>query len=154
MKRINSDNSGESPVQTDGAGDLSAKQELALRAVLSQPTLKDAAAAAGVSEATLWRYKQDPVFSRRLREARRQAVDHTALLIQGWSGDAAAVLHDVMMDRETPAAVRVSASRAMLDYLFRAVEMDELRQQLDDLAEFVRVKQEQDARDAVLKEYE
>jgi hypothetical protein len=154
MKRNNSDNSGEVSVQPDGAGDLSAKQELALRAIISHPTLKDAAAAAGVSETTLWRYKQDPKFSRRLREVRREAVEQTRLCIEQGAGDAVTVLHDLMMNQETPAAARVSAVKTFLDYSMRGVEMDELRQQVEDLAEFIRVKQEQDARNALLKEYE
>jgi hypothetical protein len=154
MKIINLPNSDGITAEAEGAGALSAKQELALQAVISHPTLKDAAGAAGVSEATLWRYRQDPEFSRRLREARREAVDHTVLRLQRVSPDAVTVLHDLMMKEDAPAAVRITAARTVLDYSIRAVEIDELRRQVEDLAEFVRVKQEQDARDAVLKEYE
>ena len=154
MKIINSPNSDGITAEAEGAGDLSAKQELALQAVISHPTLKEAAGAAGVSEATLWRYKQDPEFSRRLREARREAVDHAVLRLQRSSNDAVTVLHDLMMKDDAPAAARISAARTVLDYSIRAVEMDELRQQVEELGEFIRVKQEQDARDAVLKEYE
>jgi hypothetical protein len=154
MKIINLPNSDGITAEAEGAGALSAKQELALQAVISHPTLKDAAGAAGVSEATLWRYRQDPEFSRRLREARREAVDHTVLRLQRVSPDAVTVLHDLMMKEDAPAAARITAARTVLDYSIRAVEIDELRRQVEDLAEFVRVKQEQDARDAVLKEYE
>lgn len=154
MKRYSSDKLGEISVPADGAEDLSAKQELALRALISHPTLKDAAAAAGISESTLWRYKQDPQFSRRLREARREAVGHAVQCLQPVAGDAVTFLHNLILNKEAPAAPRVTAARIVLDYSIRAVELDELRQQIEDLTEFIRVKQEQDARDAVLKEYQ
>jgi len=154
MKRINSDTLDGTSPEPEDCGSLPTKQELALRAVISHPTLKEAASAAGISETTLWRYKQDAEFSRRLREARREAVDHAVLRLQRASNDAVTVLHDLMMKDDAPAAPRIAAARTVLDYSLRAVEIDELRRQLEELAEFIRVRQEQDARDAVLEEYD
>src|SRR5689334_93199 len=119
MKNDNSDNPDDLSVQTDEAEELSAKQELALHAVISHPTSKAAADAAGISEVTLWRYKRDPKFLRRLREARREAVDHAVLRLQRTAGDAVTVLHDLMMSREAPAAARISAARTFLEYSMR-----------------------------------
>jgi hypothetical protein len=141
-------------LEPEDCGSLPAKQELALRAVISHPTLKDAAHAAGVSETTLWRYMQDAQFSRRLRDARREAVNHAVVRLQGASSAAVTVLHDLMMKADAPAAARITAARIILDYSIRVVEIDELRRQVEELGEFIRVKQEQDARDAALKEYE
>jgi len=58
----------ERAAEADEGGGLSPRQELALQAVLSHPTLKEAAAVAGLSETTLWRYMQDKTFTKRLRE--------------------------------------------------------------------------------------
>lgn len=128
-------------------GALSPRQERALQAVVSHPTLKEAALAAGVSDATLWRYMKDPEFERRLREARRVAVGHAAVRLQGATGEAVAVLRELMTRVEAPPAARISAARAVIDYSFRAVEMDELRARLRELEEFILRKQEEDALD-------
>jgi hypothetical protein len=152
MKRINSDNLGDISAQTDEAEGLSAKQELALRAVISHPTLKDAAAAVDISETTLWRYKQDPEFSRRLRDARREAVDHAVLRLQRGSNDAVTVLHELMLKEDAPASARITAARTVLEYSVRAAEIDELRGRVEELGEFIRSRYDEEARDAALGE--
>lgn len=138
----------------EDAGALPAKQELALRAVISHATLKEAALASGVSETTLWRYMQDEAFSRRLREARRDAVNHAVIRLQRASSDAVTVLHDLMKKEDAPASARITAARTVLDYSMRAVEMDELRTRIEELEEFIKVKQEENALDEALEEAE
>jgi hypothetical protein len=142
----------EEPIQDDDPNALPAKQELALRAVISHPTLKEAAAAARVSETTLWRYMQDAAFSRRLREARRDAVNHAVIRLQRASSDAVTVLRDMMMREDAPASARIAAARTILDYAIRAVEIDELKARIEQLEEFLRLKEEENALDAALKE--
>jgi hypothetical protein len=140
----------ETEVSTEGPGEegaLPPKQELALRAVISHPTLKEAALSAGISETTLWRYMQDAEFSRRLREARREAVSHTVTRLQQASSDAVTVLRDLMLKDDAPPAARISAARTVLDYSFRAAEQDELRARIDELEQFILRKQEEDALD-------
>jgi hypothetical protein len=141
-------------ITPDSVDDISlpAKQELALQAVISHPTLKEAALAAGVSESTLWRYMQDEQFSRKLREARREAVNHAVIRLQRASGDAVTVLRDLMMKEDAPASARITAARTVLDYSIRVVEMDELRTRVEELEEFIRAKQEEDALDKALAE--
>jgi hypothetical protein len=136
-------------VEADGLPD---KQELALRAVISHPTLKEAALAAGIGETTLWRYMQDEAFSRRLRETRRDAVNHAVIRLQRASSDAVTVLHDLMMKDDAPASARITAARTVLDYAIRAVEIDELKARIDQLEDFLRRKQEEDALDAALED--
>lgn len=130
---------------------LPPKQELALQAVISHPTLKEAAAAAGVSETTLWRYMQDPNFSNRLREARREAVGHAVTRLQRASSDAVSALQHLMMKDDAPAAARITAARTILDYSFRAVEVDELKARIDQLEEFIKIKQEDYALDEAIR---
>lgn len=139
-------------LESDDASALPAKQELALRAVISHPTLKEAALASGVSETTLWRYMQDAEFSRRLREARRDAVNHAVIRLQRASSDAVTVLRDLMMKDDAPAAARITAARTVLDYAIRAVEIDELKTRVEELEEFIKLKQEENALDAALKD--
>jgi hypothetical protein len=135
-------------------GTLPAKQEAALLAVISNPTLKEAALAAGVSETTLWRYMQDEAFKRRLREARREAVGHAVTRLQRASADAVTVLQELMMKEGAPAAARITAARTVLDYAVRADEAQELKARIEELEEFVKIRREEEALDASKPEEE
>jgi hypothetical protein len=143
MKTIETNN-----LEPEDCGSLPPKQELALRAVISHPTLKDAAHAAGVSETTLWRYMQDAAFSKRLREARREAVNHAIIRLQRASSDAVTVLGDIMLNESAPASARITAARAVLDYSMRTVEMDELRARIEELEEFIWANRDKEACEA------
>lgn len=123
---------------------LTPKQELALQAVLTHPTLKEAAAAAGISEPTLWRYKKVPEFARRLREVRGEMSDHVATRLQQGAGDAASFLHKLVNKEDAPLGYRISAARTMLDYAFRGVAIEELRAEQEELKEHLRRKQEEE----------
>ncbi len=150
LERVDEVNS----VSDNVAGGLPAKQELAISAVISHPTLKEAALAVGISETTLWRYMQDEAFSRKLRQARRDAVSHAVLRLQRASSDAVKVLSDLMMKDDAPAAARISAARTIIDYSMRAVENDELQTRIESLEGFIRAMQEENALDKALKDYE
>jgi hypothetical protein len=134
---------------------LSPSQERALLSLLNCSSHKEAAAAAGVSETTLWRYKRDEAFSSRLRLARRESVDRAVMRIQRDSVDAAAVLRDLMMKEDVPPFARIAAARAVLDQAVRLTRMDELRERVEQLEEYLRAKQEQDElHDAARRERE
>jgi hypothetical protein len=142
------------PESAEGAqeGALPGKQEQALLAVISHATLKEAATSAGVSETTLWRYMQDEAFAKRLREARRDAVSHAVIRLQRASADAVTVLQDIMTKEDAPASARITAARAVIDYAVRAVEIDELKSRINDLEEFIRHKQAEDALDVAISD--
>ena len=54
---------------------LTAKQDKAILALLTEPTIAAAAKSIGVNEATLHRWLKLPHFQARYREARRQSVE-------------------------------------------------------------------------------
>ena len=152
MKEAQVKNHGRSSAKRDDSNALSPKQERALQALISHPTIKDAALAAGISETTLWRYMQDEAFSKRIREARREAVGHAVARLQQASSEAVAVLRELMMKEEAPASARISAARTILDYAIRAAEMEELKARISELEEFIRAKQAEDLLDDALEE--
>jgi hypothetical protein len=152
MKRTQKKIKDESVPVADNDNSLSERQEQALQAVISHPTLKEAALAVGISETTLWRYMQEEAFNRRLRQARRDAVDHAVIRLQRASSDAVSVLRDLMMKEDAPAAARISAARTVLDYSFRIVEIDELKTRMEDLENFLRIREKEYAIDAAKPE--
>lgn len=127
---------GEEVAPADHPDALPPNQERALQAMLTEPTLKAAAAAAGISYETLYRYKKDPVFARRLREAQREMTDLTVTRLQQAAPEAVTVLRNLMKKEDAPPSARISAARTLLDYSLRAGELEELRAQVEALQEY------------------
>lgn len=119
---------------TAGHGEKrSRKKEAALVALISEPTLKEAAKKAGIGEATLWRWLQDPEFQEKYRTARRQAVSQSITQLQKISSEAVETLREVMNSKETPPASRVTAAKAVLEMAIKAVEVEDLAVRIEAL---------------------
>lgn len=136
------------------AGSLTLKQERALHALLAQPTRKGAAEAAGVSDTTLWRYLRNDVFREALHQGRRAALSQIVAHLHVGSVEGVAVIREVMLDKDAPPAVRVSAARTCLDFYIRVDQTEELLTHIDNLAEFIRKKQEEGELDAAIRKEE
>ena len=114
----------------DTAHKLTPKQEKAIIALLSQPTIEAAAAALGVNPVSIHRWLQDPAFADAYRSARRDAVQQAVTRLQQVSGGAVAVLVQVMADKANPVATRVNAAKTVLEFSFRAVELEDLAERI------------------------
>lgn len=102
----------------------------AIETLLREPTTRAAAATAGVSEKTLWRWLSDPAFARAYREARSRLLESTLTTLQAASVEAVKVLQEVMNGYEVQPAARVSAARAVLDFALKGREQIELEERL------------------------
>src|SRR5215510_760248 len=111
-------------------GRLSAKQQRAIEALLSEPTTRAAAAVARVSETTIWRWLADPVFSKAYRSSRSQLLDRILTQLQARGQDAIEALADVMKDADSPPSARVSAARAILEIALKARDSLEIEERL------------------------
>lgn len=119
---------------TAGHGEKrSRKEDAALVALISEPTLREAAKKAGIGEATLWRWLQDPEFQDKYITARRQAVSQSITQLQKISSEAVETLREVMISKETPPASRVTAARAVLEMSIKAVEVEDLAVRIEAL---------------------
>ena len=114
-------------------GKLSARQEQALAALLIEPTVTAAATKANVPERTLYRWLDEPAFTAAYREARRKAVKQTVARLQRASAPVVSILLQLAASDQTPATARVAACRAVLDYTFKAVELEDLDARLSEL---------------------
>lgn len=108
-----------------------ARHDAALVALLNHPTVREAAEAAGLSEATLHRYLGDPAFVTQYRAARRQVVEVAIARLQQDAAHAAGVLRDVADDTRAPATARVAAARAILGEAMRGIELLDLQARVD-----------------------
>ena len=112
---------------------LTAKQEAAILALLSQRTTRAAAKSAGINEATLWRWLQEPEFQAAYTKARRETVKHAIARLQQNASKAVDTLKEVMSDKKAVAFARVSAAKAVLDYSLKAVELEDLAERIEAL---------------------
>src|SRR5262245_58732748 len=99
---------------------LNRKREQAIAALLSEATVEQAAAKAGVGYATLRRWLQEPGFVGAYRHARRRRVEGAVGRIQVATGQAVDTLVAVAKNAAKDGD-RVRAAVALLDYAFRGM---------------------------------
>lgn len=103
----------------------------AVVALLEHPTVKEAAQAVGIGEATLFRWLQVPDFQDAYRECKRQIVNHAISRLQQATAEAVETLREVMKDKEKPPSPRVSAAKAVLEIAVKAVETEDILSRLE-----------------------
>jgi len=118
--------------QKTGHGEkLSRKQEAACAALLTSPTIGDAAIACGVSSATLFRWLQVPTFQARYRWCRRQIVESAIADVQAAAGDAVTTLRRNLACNNPAAENR--AAQIILDLSLKGVELIDLVERVEKL---------------------
>jgi len=109
------------------------KKEIALSALISEPTIRSAAKVAGIGETTLWRWLKEKDFADAYRELKREAVDQAIARLQVASGKAVDTLVEVIENVENPPSVRVNAAKTIIEMAVKAVEYDEIERRIEDL---------------------
>jgi hypothetical protein len=109
------------------------KKEQAIAALLTAPTMTEAAKICGIGETTLWRWLKTPEFSQRYRQARAHMLESAINRLRRFATDAVTTLHEVATDVESPASSRVAASKAILDTALKAVELEDIESRLSAL---------------------
>ncbi|KZE66170.1 hypothetical protein AWM68_07290 [Fictibacillus phosphorivorans] len=111
------------------------KQELAIIALLTEPTIKQAAEKVGIGETTIYRWLQTDSFQQLFRSAKNQAVSQATARLQQSSTLAVETLNEVMREKRAPAMARVTAAKTVLEFCYKAYEIDEIKDRLDKLEE-------------------
>lgn len=130
----------------DETAKLDGRREGALSALLSEPSIRDAAKKAKLSEATLYRYLREPSFVERYKQARREAIGHLTTRLQAKADASAKVLSDIAEDEGKPASVRVAAAKAVIEYALKAFELGDLGERLKVLEEALKAQKGRGAR--------
>ena len=111
----------------------SRKQPQAIAALLTAPTMAEAAARCGISEKTLWRWSQNPEFAARYREARSRALEAAINKVCNSASQAADVLLEISTNKRASSSSRVSAARAIFEIAIKAQEFHELENRVAEL---------------------
>lgn len=109
---------------------LSRKQEQAISALITSPTISAAAIACSVGDATLRRWLKLPQFSTAYKEARRGTVSQAVACMQQASSEAVQTLREIMGNTDAPATSRLSAAKTILELSLKSVELDNLEERL------------------------
>ena len=137
---------------TTGHGEkFSRKQKRAIAALLSKPTIVEAAADAGIAEKTLRRWLQNHSFKTAYREACQQCVDAAVKKLQIAMGLAVDELIEILRAKETKFfqkdgivtderdviawGPRLGAAKTILEIGFRGTELTDLEERLSALEE-------------------
>lgn len=119
----------------DSKGKLNRKQEIAVLALMTEPTLKEAASKVGVSETTIYRWMQLDEFKTMFRNAKRQAVGQATARLQQSSTLAVETLNEIMANKKASPMARVTAAKTVLEFAYKAYELDDLSERLESLEE-------------------
>lgn len=107
--------------------------EKILAALLSTFTVKQAARESGISESTIYRRLQDPVFSERYHKARLDMLKNHVSTLHGYLGAAINTLGQVMANSDVPAQTRVNAAEAVIRNCIKLTEQTDILARLDEL---------------------
>jgi hypothetical protein len=102
-------------------------------ALLSSPSIQDAAKVLKMNRSNLWKRLQDPELQDLLFKARRDLLMTALTELQIAMSEAVRVLRDIMADVEAAPAVRVSAARTVLDMAFKGHAAIEIEQRLSEI---------------------
>ena len=110
---------------------MTPRQTKALQALLSSPTKKAAAEAAGISESTLRNYLADPAFAEAYKKALTGLVDDATRQAQQSLDPALTVLREIAEAPESAASAKISAARTLLEYGLRLTEITDIIRELE-----------------------
>jgi len=114
---------------------LSTAQRKALGALLSGADQDTTAAAAGVTERTIRRWQNEPLFAAALRAGQDQAIDAAVTSLTAAMRTAVQTLSGVMTDPDASNRVRVSAANAVLANGMKLIELRDLAERIAALEE-------------------
>jgi hypothetical protein len=104
-------------------------------ALLSQPSVDQAARVVGIAPKTLLRWLQVTEFQAAYRKARREAVGQATARLQQGSGAAASTLLRIMVDKDAPTSSRLRAAESILNHAAKAIEIEDIAARLAALEE-------------------
>lgn len=113
------------------------RDELVLAALLSNSTVRAAAAACGVSETQIYSRLRNKEFREKYDRARRDLLDQSTAYIQGLVSEAIKKMYDVMNDENAAPQVQLNAAESIIRTCLKLTEQQDILQQIQELREAV-----------------
>ena len=116
---------------------LTPKQEKAIMALLTEPTIKKVAELVGVGESTLYRWFQEDEFNQAFRDARKRTFPQSISHLQQATTTAVYTLKEIMENSEASSSSRVTAAKTVIEMAYRAYEMEDLSAEIEEIKEYI-----------------
>lgn len=123
-----------------GKSKINRKQEAAVAALLTAPTLAEAAKAAGISLITLQRWLKQEAFKEAYQRAKREVMERAIGRVQQVAEKAVGVLEELMTTGEKE-NVRCQAAKTLLETALRVTEIADLARRVEELEKRLEVMQ-------------
>lgn len=107
--------------------------EIIIAALISTPTVKAAAEAAGVSESVIYTRLKNPEFKERYDKERREVLTQSAAALQTHLGAAIEAMGEIVSDKETNPQTRLNAAEAVIRNTLKLTERTDVLDRLDAL---------------------
>lgn len=111
------------------------KDEKLIAALLISPTVKDAAAAVGMSESTVYKKLNDEAFDKKYAAARMSLLEQTTAYLQGMTAEAVDKIREIMNDPETPRQTALNAADCLLRNTYKMTEQTDIVNRISRLEE-------------------
>jgi len=111
--------------------------EILIAALISNPTIKAAATACGVSERYIYGRLRDLAFKEKYDAARREVLEQSTAFIQGIVSEAITKMRDVMNDPDASQQTQLNAAESILRNSLKLTEQNDILTQLAELKKAV-----------------
>lgn len=112
---------------------MTKNQDKALAALMTSPTIKAAAAAAGVDYRTMRRYLEDPEFLAEYKMMTSEMLSDAKMRAKQLLNPALETLGDICTNKKAKETARVAAAKAILEWSTRLNELTEIMEMLEAL---------------------
>ena len=109
------------------------KNELIIASLISNPTVRAAATACGVSETQIYARLRDPVFRKEYDRARREMLEQSTAYVQGVVSDAIKKMYAVMNDENAAPQIQLNAAEAIVRTSLKMTEQTDIIGQIAEL---------------------
>lgn len=109
------------------------KDEKIISALISNPTIRAASEACGVSETQIYARLRNPEFKARYDEARRDLLARATAALQSRLTGAVEVMGEICGDTETAPQTRLNAADAIIRNTLKMTEQADILARLDEL---------------------
>ncbi len=141
----------EQPIDNRQSSIVNPQHDRAIIALLTQPSIAEAARSCGLGESTLRRWLHQPDFAHAYAQARQQAFSVALGYLQNLSEQAVQTLQSLMQDQQVSPSVRHSAARTVLQMSFKGSELLTLQTRLDQLETAATALEEEQEEDSHLQ---
>lgn len=109
------------------------KRELLLSALLTHPTVREAAQAVSIPETTVYNWLRKPDFAEEYRQRKRQTVAEASDYLASRINAAVGIINDLMLDKKISSRVRLDAARSIIQFGYEIVQQGEILERLEAL---------------------